>query len=178
MSSARVPDGRRRDRTPRASRRRVAQAPPTTRAARTRSTAVDYATLAELRYYIRRLLRTRELAARALGVEPQQYQLLLQVKGLADGRPVTIARLADRLQLRHHTVVELVDRLVDRGLLSRARTPSDRRAVALTLRPAAETVVKKLSTDALAEIRTEGPELIRAVQKLIGRPARARRLRG
>ncbi len=64
---------------------------------------VDYWTLAELRYYVRRFLRARELAAREAGIEPQQYLLLLQVKGLGRGQPATISALAERLQLRHHS---------------------------------------------------------------------------
>ena len=76
---------------------------------------VSYWTLAELRYHIRRFLRTREIAARAVGVEPQQYLLLLQVKGLGRRTPVTVGVLAERLQLRHHTTVALVDRLVKKA---------------------------------------------------------------
>ena len=60
-------------------------------------------------YRVRQFLRVREVAARTAGVEPQQYLLLLQLKGLEGHGPVTIGVLAERLQVRHHTVVELVD---------------------------------------------------------------------
>jgi len=76
---------------------------------------VDYATLAEWRYQLRRLIGRRETAARTAGVEPQQYVLLLQIKGLEARGAVTIGMLAERLQIRHHSAVELVDRLVKRG---------------------------------------------------------------
>ncbi|HYB43879.1 MAG TPA: MarR family transcriptional regulator [Candidatus Methylomirabilis sp.] len=130
--------------------------------------AVDYRTLAELRYHIRRFLRTREVAARAAGVEPQQYLVLLQIKGLAVERPATLSALAERLQLRHHTVVELVDRLAEGGLVTRRRTSADRRRVIVELRPAGEAVLEKLARYSIAELRTEGPSLLASLARLIG----------
>src|SRR5439155_1517275 len=82
---------------------------------------VDYETLAELRYQIRLFMRRREEAARAAGIEPQQYLLLLQLKGLEDRGPTTVGALAERLQIRHHSAVELVDRLVERDMVARRR---------------------------------------------------------
>jgi len=81
-----------------------------------RSPHLDYWTLAQLRYSIRRFLRSRETVARAAGVEPQQYLLLLQIKGLEGKHPATIGGLAERLQLRHHSTVELVNRLEKKGM--------------------------------------------------------------
>lgn len=129
---------------------------------------VDYWTLAELRYHIRRFLRVREVAARAAGVEPQQYLLLLQVKGLQGRRPPTVGVLADRLQLRHHSTVELVDRLVRRGMVARRRDTRDRREVMVGLRPAGEAVLRKLALYSLMELRMEGPALLSALKRLIG----------
>src|SRR6266851_3450117 len=88
---------------------------------------VDYWTLAQLRYHIRRFLRAREIAARAAGIEPQHYLVLLQLKGLTGKRAATMGTLAERLQLRHHSTVELVDRLVSRGMVRRRRDTRDRR---------------------------------------------------
>jgi len=131
---------------------------------------VDYRTLAALRYQIRRFLRTREVAARAAGVEPQHYLLLLQIKGLEeDEQPATVGALAERLQLRHHTVVELVDRLGTKGLVVRRRSPSDRRQVVVELRPAGNAVLKRLAQYSIEELRTEGPALVAALTRLIGR---------
>ena len=129
---------------------------------------VDYWTLAELRYYIRRFLRARELAAREAGVEPQQYFLLLQVKGLGRGQPATISALAERLQLRHHSTVGLVDRLVRRGFVVRRRDRRDRREVLVELRPAGEAVLRRLALFSVAELKTEGPALVAALKRLIG----------
>jgi DNA-binding MarR family transcriptional regulator len=129
---------------------------------------VDYWTLAELRYYVRRFLRARELAAREAGVEPQQYLLLLQVKGLERGRPATISALAERLQLRHHSTVGLVDRLVRRGFVVRRRDSHDRREVLVELRPAGEALLRRLVLFSVEELKTEGPALVAALKRLIG----------
>ena len=131
--------------------------------------AVDYETLADLRYHIRRFLRVREEAARAAGIEPQQYLLLLQVKGLAGHRPVTIGTLAERLQTRHHATVQLIDRLAERGMVRRRRSVHDRRGVEIELTRGGETVLRRLALDSLTELRTEGRVLAATLTRLIRR---------
>src|SRR5258708_35343582 len=81
----------------------------------------DYQVLAEIRHQIRRFLHFSEQAAREAGLVPQQHQLLLALKGLPAGKKATISELAERLQLRHHSVVELMYRLVERGPIARLR---------------------------------------------------------
>ena len=136
-----------------------------------RSGPIDYATLADLRYQIRRFLRSRELTARAAGIEPQQYLLLLQVKGLEGRASPTIGALAERLQVSHHGVVQLVDRLVDRGLAERRRG-ADRREVVVCLRPPAKTVLRKLAAYSVAELTREGPGLVASLRRLIQQSTR------
>src|SRR5262244_2711963 len=136
---------------------------------------VDYQTLADLRYHIRLFLRVREEAARAAGVEPQQYVLLLQVKGFERRRPATIGALAERLQIRHHATVQLVDRLSRRGLVRRRRAEPDRRGVVVELTPRGEAVLRSLALNALAELRSAGPALASTLTRVIelnggGRP--------
>ena len=142
------------------------------------SPGVDYWTLAELRYHIRRFLGVREAASRAAGVQPQQYMLLLQTRGLEGRRPATIGTLAERMQVTHHSVVELVDRLVGRRLLVRRKVSSDRREVTVALTPAGRRVVATIARQSVGELQTEGPALIAELRRLIqnGRaPARAAR---
>lgn len=129
---------------------------------------MDYWTLAELRYYIRRFLRARELAAREVDIEPQQYLLLLQVKGLEGREPITISALAERLQLQHHSTVGLVDRLARRGYVARRRDSRDGRGVLVELRPAGEAVLRRLALFSIQELRTEGPALVATLKRLIG----------
>ncbi len=139
-----------------------------------RSPQVNYRTLAEFRYQIRRFLRSREVAARAAGIAPQQYLLLLQIKGLQGTRPAAIGELAERLQLRHHSIVGLVDRLAKRGMVARRRDPADRRGVLVDLRPPAEAILKTLALYSLAELRTEGPALLASLRRLIASGRRER----
>jgi DNA-binding MarR family transcriptional regulator len=156
--------------------------PRSTPARRGDTTAVDYETLADLRYQIRRFLRVRELAARAAGVEPQQYLVLLQVKGLEGREAVTIGALAGRLQIGHHAAVQLVDRLERGGMVERRRDGPDRRAVIVALRPAGEAVLRRLALHSVAELEAEAPALVLSLTRLVARsaeneptPARKRR---
>jgi DNA-binding MarR family transcriptional regulator len=127
-----------------------------------------------LRYQIRRFLRVRELAARAAGIEPQQYVVLLQLKGLEAGGPTTVGTLAERLQVRHHSAVELVDRLARRGMVVRRRDQRDRRGVVLRLTPRGKAVIRRLALQSLAELETEGPALVALLGRLIGPRTRRR----
>ena len=135
---------------------------------------VDYESLADLRYHIRRFLRVREEAARAAGIEPQQYVVLLQVKGLERRQPATIGALAERLQIRHHATVQLVDRLVERGTVRRRRAEGDRRGVVVELTARGEAILKKLALYSLAELRMAGPALATTLMRVVdvgaGRP--------
>ena len=131
-----------------------------------RITDTDYRSLAEVRYQIRRFLHFSEQAARATGLEPQQHQLLLAVRG--HGRP-SIGVLAERLQIQHHSAVEAVDRLVERGLVLRSRAPSDRRQVLVQLTPRGEAELEKLTACHLAELRENGLALVGALETVIRR---------
>lgn len=134
---------------------------------------VDFEALADLRYQLRRFLRTREVAARTAGIEPQQYVLLLQVKGL-EGRDVpTIGVLAERLQISHHAVVQLVDRLVEQGMVERRRG-DDRREVVVGLRRPGEAVLRRLARHSMTELTTEAPDLVTSLRRLIVQSTRSR----
>src|SRR6185312_12569046 len=105
----------------------------------------DYQALAEFRYQIRRFLHFSEQAAREAGLEPQQHQLLLALKGLPESSKATIGEIARRLQIQHHSTVELVDRMVDRNLIQRSRDDEDQRRVIIKLTAQGEEVLGKLS---------------------------------
>src|SRR5690348_2388521 len=90
------------------------------------TTTGEYHALAEFRFLIRRFLNNGEKAARSVGLEPQQYMGLLALSGLPSGQEPTIRSLAERLQIQHHSAVELVDRMERRGLFRRERSRRDR----------------------------------------------------
>ena len=127
----------------------------------------NFKAMAELRYQIRRFLRFSENAARQVGIEPQQHQLLLAVRGLPDTLKPTVGVLAERMQLQHHSTVELIDRLVDRGFLCRLRATDDRRQVFVKLTHDGEHFLKKLSLHHLQELQSTGPKFVKVLQSLI-----------
>lgn len=127
----------------------------------------EYRALAEFRYELRRFMHFSEQAARAAGLEPQQHQLLLALKGMPERKDTSVGELAERLQIQHHSTVELVNRMVERRLLERRRDESDQRRVLVALTPYGEEVLKKLSLLHRMELRTTGPALVKALNALI-----------
>ena len=133
---------------------------------------VDYRALADFRYQLRTFLRGREVAARAVGIEPQQYLLLLQVKGLEGRAPATIGALAERMQIQHHAAVQLVDRLVRARMVARRAGDDDRRAVVVVLRSAGAAMLERLARHSVAELEREGPVLVSSLRRLLTTPRR------
>ena len=127
----------------------------------------NFQAMAELRYQIRRFLRFSENAARQAGLEPQQQQLLLAVKGLPHNVNPTIGALAERMQLQHHSTVELIDRLVDRGFLIRLRATDDRRRVLVKLTRSGEECLGSLAIGHLHELQSAGPRFADVLQTLV-----------
>ncbi len=127
----------------------------------------DYQALAQFRYEIRRFINFSEQAARAAGVEPQQHQALLAIKGLPPTQKTTVGALAERLQIQHHSTVELVDRLEVHGLLKRIRGGADRREVLLALTPRGAKLLKELSLPHLVELRAAGRTLLQALEAVM-----------
>jgi DNA-binding MarR family transcriptional regulator len=124
----------------------------------------DYQQLAEFRHLLRRFLVFSETAAEAAGLTAQQHQALLAIKGFGRETPVTTGMLADRLVLRHHSAVGLVDRLAAKALVERRSSAADRRQVLLALTPKAETLLANLS----AAHRDELERLAPLLQPLLG----------
>ena len=120
-------------------------------------TKADFEALARFRFGIRRYLRLSEQAVRGHGLTPQQYQLLLALKGFPGREWATLTELADRLQLRHHSVVELVNRAQTQGLVQRVPDPTDARAVRVELTQQGERAMAQLGAlhrDELRRVRT------------------------
>ncbi|MEZ0228218.1 MAG: MarR family transcriptional regulator [Planctomycetota bacterium] len=132
----------------------------------------DYQALAEVRHQIRRFLAFSERAALDAGLEPAQHQLLLAIVGLPRGTRPTIGALAERLLLKHHSAVELAGRLVRRRLVRRARSDQDGREVLLEVTAQGHRLLARLSVVHSSELRTRGPDLVKALQPLIGRKTR------
>lgn len=128
----------------------------------------EYRALAEFRYQLRRFLRFSEEAARTVGLEPQQHQLLLALKGLPENRAATVGELAERLQIQHHSAVELINRMVERDLIERSRDEYDQRRVNISLTKRGDDVLRQLSILHHDELRTTGPALVQTLMTLTG----------
>jgi len=136
-------------------------------------TSDEYRALAELRYLIRKFVGEGDAVARAAGLEPQQYLLLLALRGLPEGEEATIRTLAERLALKHHSAVELLDMLETHGYVRRSRNRDDRRQVLVTLLPRGEKLLEEVARDRISELRASGAALVSAISALLenGRPA-------
>lgn len=129
--------------------------------------AVDYRALAEFRHQLRCFMTFSEERCRAAGLEPQQHQLLLSLKGLPEGQRPTIRTLAERLQLKHHTVVGLLDRLARRKLVVRQKSETDGREILIRMTLNGERMIRRLSEAHQAELRMAGPALVRALEAIV-----------
>ena len=140
-------------------------------------TTADYRALATLRYRIRLFLSDGDAAARRAGLEPQQYLLLLAVRGLLIGANATIQVLAERLMLKHNSTVELIDRLEKRGYLRRTQSREDRRYVLVKLLPHGKQLVERVARERLTEMREGGEALSDALDMLMVRKPNSARVK-
>jgi len=137
----------------------------TKRAAALPSADSRYRALAEFRYHIRQYLRFSDEAAKAAGLEPKQYQLLLAIRGLPENVPPTVSELAYQLGIRHHSTVELVNRAERNGLVKRSRIAP---FVLVDVTRNGERVLEKAVNQRIEELRVAGPILVKALQELLG----------
>ena len=107
-------------------------------------TKADFQAQAEFRYALRQFLRFSEETTRAVGMTTQKYQALLAIKGFPGREHITIGELAERLQVKHHSAVGLVDRLVKKELVRRVPGEHDRRQVYVHLTPQGEELIEQL----------------------------------
>jgi len=130
-------------------------------------TLSDYQALAEFRHCIRRFLHFSEQVVKEAGLERGQYQLMLAIKGIPTGVRPRISELAHRMQIRHNSAVELVNRLEAGGFVHRTRAQDDRREVLLALTPKGEKVLGELALHHHDELRSAGPELVAALRRIM-----------
>jgi DNA-binding MarR family transcriptional regulator len=126
--------------------------------------------LAEFRFQLRKFLHFSSLAAEAAGVRAQQYQLLQCVWGMPEELDPTIANVAARMLLKHNSAVELVDRTIEQGLLRRCPDPTDHRRILIRMTPLGEKLLGSLAAWHLRELEETGPELIRALRRVLLTP--------
>ena len=130
----------------------------------------DYALLAAFRQELREFLHFSEKAARAAGLHPRQHQALLAVRGYPRRDAVTVGDLAGKLKIRHHTAVELVNRMEAKGLIRKGGDPDDGRRVLVRLTGRGERALEKLSAAHKAELARVGPALKEILSHLQATP--------
>jgi DNA-binding MarR family transcriptional regulator len=126
----------------------------------------QYENLAAFRFALRRFLRFSEDAATIAGITPQQHQALLAIKGFPGRDHVTVSEMAERLQIKHHSAVGLIDRLVLEKLVERDASAEDRRQVHVHLTTRGERMLEDLSAAHREQLRVIGPELRSLLQRL------------
>ncbi|MCC7119088.1 MAG: MarR family transcriptional regulator [Anaerolineales bacterium] len=124
-----------------------------------RITKTEYELLAAFRYSLRQFLHFSEEAAQSMGLTPQQHQALLSIKGFPGRDKITVKELSERLQIRHHSAVGLVNRLTAQKLLKREPSSADRRQVYVTLSAQGLIALEQLSSIHKEELRRILPEL-------------------
>jgi DNA-binding MarR family transcriptional regulator len=126
-----------------------------------------YRQLAEFRFQIRSFLHFSENAGRLAGIEPQQHQLMLAIKGLPAGARPTVTALAQRLCLKHHSTVELINRLERRGVVVRRPSNQDKREVLIELTDHGENLLDQLSVLHWRELQSLAPKLTLALEAIL-----------
>lgn len=127
----------------------------------------DYEALAELRYLGRKFLRFSKDWLRAkVGLSPEQYEALLAMKASSSPKGLTISELSERLQVRHHSAVNIVDRLVESKLITREPAETDRRQRHVKLTAKGEKLIEELASVHHKELRNRSGEMIQALERL------------
>jgi DNA-binding MarR family transcriptional regulator len=123
--------------------------------------------LAEFRYRLRRFLSFSEMASEAVGISAQQYQVLQVIATVPEGRPASISYLAERMMVRHHSAVELVDRTERLGLVRRVADERDHRRSLVEVTAHGEELLTRLAGEHLIELEATGQEIARALRRLM-----------
>jgi DNA-binding MarR family transcriptional regulator len=127
----------------------------------------DYEALAELRYLGRKFLRfSKDLLRAKAGLNPEQYEALLAMKASSSPKGLTISQLSERLQVKHQSAVNIVDRLTERKLITRKKSESDRRQRHLELTAQGERLIEELASVHHKELRNRSGEMVQALERL------------
>ncbi len=133
-------------------------------------TKAEYEALAAFRYVLRQFLRFSEEAAQGVGLTPQHHQALLAIKGYPGRDRITVGELAERLQIRHHSTVGLVNRLAAQGFVTREPATDDQRQVYVTLTESGCEMLTQLTAAHREELRRVGPQLNTLLENLLIEP--------
>jgi len=137
----------------------------------------EYRALSQFRHHIDHYLEFSDIAAKAAGIEPRQYQLMLSIKGLPINAAPTVGTLAERLNIRHHSTVELVNRAENNGFVCRERAANGSH-VYVRLTPKGLQILERAVAERLKELQSAGPVLVDTLRRLLrsaDKPKRGRK---
>jgi len=127
----------------------------------------DYQALAEFRYLLRKFLRfSKDFLRTTAGLNPEQYEALLAIKRFDALVGLTISQLSERLQIKHHSAVNIVDRLAERKLVTRAAGETDRRQRHVQLTSKGEKLIDELAIVHRNEMRLRSADMIKVLERL------------
>ena len=129
-------------------------------------TVKHYESLAAFRFALRKFLAFSEAAAQAAGVTTQQYQVLLVVRAETSGA-IMMRDLAEQMLLQPNGAGQMVNRLVDLGLVERRQSPADGRSVLVLLTANGSALVDRLASQHIAELLEQKPLLVEALNQLL-----------
>jgi len=116
---------------------------------------------------MRKFLRfSKDMLAHRGGLTPEQYEVLLAIKSCSGSNGTTVGYLSERLQVKHHTAVSLLDKLATRKMIVRKRASEDRRQVNVKLTRRGDTLLARLAESHRREMRRRSPEMIEALKRL------------
>jgi len=131
--------------------------------------AKDYNALGAFRYAMRKFVRfSKEVLAARAKLTPEQYDALLAIKSSSGANGMTVGEISERLQVKHHTAVSLLDKLEARKLATRKRAAADRRTVNVQLTKAGASLLARLAAIHRRELQQRTPEIINALRRLRG----------
>jgi DNA-binding MarR family transcriptional regulator len=131
------------------------------------SREIDYVALGNFRYFLRRFLRfSRQYLADKANLSPEQYEALLALRAFAPTAGMLVGELSERLQIKHHSVVGLVDKLMMRKLVTKKRGETDRRRVHVQLTDAGVELLEALAGAHQQELRQRSAEMIEALRRI------------
>ena len=127
----------------------------------------EYHAMASFRHLLRRFLRfSKDFLRDRAGLTPEQYEALLAIKAFADPKGFTISQLSERLQVKHHSAVNIVDRLAERHLITRETGATDRRQRNVQLTAKGAALIDDLASVHRKEIRERSTEMMKALERL------------
>ncbi len=119
----------------------------------------EYEALSDFRYALRNFLKFSKDTAESVGLTPRQHQALLAIKGFTGRERITNGELAERLHIKHHSAVGLINRMEAQNLIVREQSDTDKREIFITLTSHGADLLEQLTAVHREELQFIAPQL-------------------